>query len=390
MRVMMVHNEYARPSGEEHAARAIAKLLESNGVEVSWFTKSSAELAGSLSGHLRAFFSGFHSPGSRAEMSRRLDAEPVDIVQVQNLYPQISPSILKPCRDRGIRVVMRCPNYRLFCPQGLFLSRGRVCERCAFGREWCCALRNCMGSVPKSIAYAARNGWARHTRAILENVSTFIVLSEFQRRKFIEYGIPAEKLAIVPNFETVPPREENAIPGSTVSFVGRVSPEKGIEQFIEAARRLPQLSFTVAGDHASMPGVVESAPANVTFYGFLSGRALDEFYRRTRVFVCPSVWYEGFPNVVARAMAAAKPVVACRLGALPEIVSDGETGLLFNPGDADALTDHIRDLHEDVDRCRAMGEAGRAKLEREFSPAAAFEKLMSVYSQFLRHSALAA
>lgn len=389
MRILMVHNSYARPSGEEHAVHAIAELLASRGVEVSWFMKSSADLAGSFTGNIRAFFSGFHSPASRAEFSRILDTDPVDVVQIQNLFPQISPAILKPCRDRGIPVVMRCPNYRLFCPQGLFLSRGRVCERCAAGREWWCALRNCTGSIPKSIAYAARGAWVRLARALLDNVSTFIVLSEFQRRKFIEYGIPAGRIAIVPNFETVPPCEEADGPGETVSFVGRVSPEKGIGQFIEVARRLPQYSFTVAGECASMSRIVDTAPPNVTFYGFLSGGALDEFYRRTRILVCPSLWYEGFPNVVARAMAAGKPVIACRLGAMPEIVLDQETGLLFDPGDIDSLTGRIRALHEDRDRCRAMGDAGRAKIERDFSPSAACEKLMSIYSRFRHRTALA-
>lgn len=382
MRILMVHNAYARPSGEEYAVRAIADLLTSRGVDVSWFTKSSAELAGSLRGNIRAFFSGFHNPASRAELGRLLDTKPVDIVQIQNLFPRISTAILKPCRDRGIPIVMRCPNYRLFCPQGLFLSRGEICERCAGGREYWCALRNCTGSMPKSIAYAARNAWVRRTRAILDNVAVFIVLSEFQRRKFIEYGIPPERIAIVPNFEIVQARDDDdADPGQTISFVGRVSPEKGIAQFIEAARRLPQYPFAIAGECASMPRIVETAPPNVAFHGFLTGRALDEFYRRTRILVCPSIWYEGFPNVVARAMAAGKPVVASRLGALPEIVADRKTGLLFDRGDLDTLTEHVQPLYDNIDRCREMGNAGREKIAREFSPAAVYEKLISVYRQ---------
>ncbi|MCE5230706.1 glycosyltransferase family 4 protein [bacterium] len=381
----MVHNAYARPSGEEHAVRAISDLLESRGVDVAWFSKSSAELAHSLSGKFRALVWGMHNPHSRAEIARLLDESPVDVVQVQNLFPQISPSIFKPCRERGIPVVMRCPNYRLFCPQGLFLSRGHVCERCAAGREWWCAARNCTGSVPKSIAYAARNAWVRISRSILDNVSTFMVLSRFQRDKFIEHGIPPGRIAIVPNFEMVPPRaEDDDDRAQAISFVGRVSPEKGIAQFIEAARRLPQYPFAVAGDCSPMPRAVETAPSNVTFHGFLAGPALDEFYRRTRVLVCPSIWYEGFPNVVAHAMAAGKPVIACRLGALPEIVGDGETGLLFDPDDIDTLTAHIRRLFGDSDLCRAMGEAGRRKIEREFSPSAVYEKLTAVYQSLIK------
>lgn len=381
MRLLMVHNEYARPSGEEHAAAAIATLLTRRGHQVAWYRKSSAALAGSLSGRIRAFFSGIYNPQTRTEISGLLDAGPVDFVQMQNLYPQLSSSIFKPCRDRDLPIVMRCPNYRLFCPTGLHLCREQLCERCAGGREWQCVMNNCTGQRLKSLGYAMRNAFARHFRMITGNVSLFIVLSEFQKRKFIANGIDPERIAVVPNFAASPPRPRDPGLGETISFVGRLSPEKGIGLFIEAARRLPQYSFAVAGDAEPMPGLAESAPPNVRFHGFLKDEALDEFYRRTRIFVYPGIWYEGFPNVVTRAMAAGKPVISSRIGAMPEIVTENETGVLFEPGNVEGLSEQIQKLFSDPQRCEALGRAGRVKVQREYTAEVVYRRLMDAYAQ---------
>lgn len=383
MRILMVHNEYAKPSGEEHAARAIAGLLEANGHEVRWMLRSSAEIAESLQGKVQSFFSGIYSRESRQRIGRVLEREgPFDVVQAQNLYPLLSPSVLAECSRRGVPVVMRCPNYRLFCPNGLHLSRGEICERCLGGHEWWCALRNCEDNVVKSTGYAARAIFARMSGMIRDNVSVFIVLSEFQRQRFIAQGIAPERIAIVPNFEQMSAAdlEEPPEPGDTISFAGRLSPEKGIGDFVEAARALPSLRFAVAGDTSLMPELVRSAPANVTFHGFLTGATLDAFYHRTRIFISPGLWFEGFPNVVTKAMIKARPVIASNLGALPEIVTDGQTGLLYPPHDVPELVAKIKQLHDAPGLCRTMGEAGRAKALREYSPKQAYVHLEQAYS----------
>ncbi len=122
MKVLYVHNEYAKPSGEEHAAGELVSLLKEHGHEVKWFTRSSAEISDSISGKIKALVAGIYNPFSAKHLANVLDEYQPDIVQVQNLYPLLSPSILKPIKQRKIPVVMRCPNYRLFCPTGLSLD----------------------------------------------------------------------------------------------------------------------------------------------------------------------------------------------------------------------------------------------------------------------------
>lgn len=381
MRILIAHNEYAKPSGEEHAIRTIAGLLEGRGHEVKWFLRSSAEIAGSPSGRIQSFFSGIYSRDSRRRIEHLLDEQSFDLVQVQNLYPLLSPSILKPCRRRGIPVVMRCPNYRLFCPNGLLLSHGTICERCLGGKEWWCVLRNCEGDLFKSFGYALRNANARRLRMILDNVTSFIVLSEFQRQRFIAAGIEPNRIEIVPNFDPTP-NDAVSLPagsGETISFIGRISPEKGIGDFLAAARALSGAPFSVAGDTSRMPDIICNVPDNVHFHGFISGSELHRVFCQTRILVMPSVCYEGFPNVVIKAMFSGKPVLAARLGAMSEIVHDGVTGLLYEPGNLEDLISKLTSLLDQPDLCCKMGEAGRAKALNEYSGQTVYPRLMSAY-----------
>lgn len=380
MHFLLAHNDYGRPSGEEQAIDNISSAIVSGGHTVSWFRVSSSDIGESLFQKSKAFLSGIYSVDSRKKIKRLLDEGTFDLVQIQNLYPFLSPSILRPCKAKGIPVVMRCPNYRLFCPNGLHLSHGQVCERCLGGKEWQCVLQNCLDDRFKSIGYTLRNTFARKTRMIVDNVTVFVVLSEFQKQRFIAGGIPADRIEILPNI--APTMDEVGYgDGDKISFVGRVSPEKGIVEFLDAARKLPKYRFVVAGSTDAMPEVAKLAPRNVEFKGFLRGKELDAVFHESRLLVFPSLWFEGFPNVVAQAMACGKPVIATRLGALPEIVDDGKTGLLFDHSNKEELAGKIDYLWNRPDLCREMGEAGRAKARAEYSEKKFYERLMMIYDK---------
>jgi glycosyltransferase involved in cell wall biosynthesis len=382
MRFLIAHNQYGAMSGEEHALGAIAGLLEQNGHQVHWFLRSSAHIQG-FGEKAGAFFSGIHSFAAERALREFLKGHHVDAALVQNLYPFLSPSIFPVFREFSIPVVMRCPNYRLFCPSGLHLSRGEICERCLGGKEFWCVARNCEGSRFKSLGYAVRNAAARIGGRIINHVGLFIVLSEFQRKRFIAGGIPPEKLEILPNIAPAGKKPNSDDPGDRVSFVGRISPEKGIQDFVAAATRLPEIPFAVAGNHDRMPGLKKKAPANVQWMGFLRGTDLDAFYRRSRILVFPGKWFEGFPNVIASAMGAGKPVIASRLGAVPEIVEHGRTGLLFAAGNITEMTEHIHRLYADPSECLSMGHAGRIKAETCYSGAAVYRRLMGIVERAL-------
>jgi glycosyltransferase involved in cell wall biosynthesis len=377
VRLLICHNEYAAVSGEEHALQAIAGILVENGHSVDWFLRSSGDIHG-ITGKIYAFFSGIHSRQAAKDLHAVLEKNRPDAVLVQNLYPFVSPSVLPVIKRFNIPIIMRCPNYRLFCPNGLHLSKGRVCEKCLGGKEYWCVVKNCENNLLKSLGYAMRNAAARITRRIVDNVDLFLVLSEFQKQRFMAGGIVEDRLKILPNMVPVKGAEPSDEPGDLVSFVGRISPEKGIEDFLAAAKNLPDIQFAVAGNFEQMPGVRVRAPDNVQWKGFLRGEDLVSFYRQSRILVFPGKWFEGFPNVITSAMAAGKPVIASRLGAVPEIVDDKRTGLLFPSGNVTALSACIRRLYDDPDECSRLGQAGRQKAETRYSREAVYEILMDI------------
>lgn len=385
MKILFVHNDYIKPSGEEAASGELARLLEEHGHEIRWFRKSSAVING-FTGKLKAFGLGIYNPMAEKELAKVLDVFKPDAVQVQNLYPFISTSIFKPLKKRGIPVVMRCPNYRLFCPNGLCLnSKGKVCEKCfGKGKEFWCAYHNCEKNQFKSIGYAIRGWYARSTKNIINGVDVFIVQSEFQKRKFVAQGVSEERIAIVPGIapSVNPPQEWHA--GVFVSFVGRVSTEKGIDEFIEAARMNPELPFKVAGNIDASYKLPKNLPRNVEFVGFLKGQDLDEFYLKSRMIIVPSKWYEGFPNVIVRGMLLGRPIVTTNIGAMQSIIRNGENGLLVPPADGRALGEAIQKLYVDEDLCKRYGIQAMNDTRDSYSREKIYELLSDIYSKKLR------
>ncbi len=384
MKILYIHNNYANNnSGEEHAAEGIVNLLQQKGHTVEWFRRSSDVLQGSLKKTTAAFFTGLYNPKSVRQLKIKLKDFQPDIVQVQNLYPLISPAILQIIKKFGIPIVMRCPNYRLFCPSGLHLDpSGNVCEKCLTnGKEIHCVLKNCELNLFKSTGYALRNYFARRIWGIFKNVDMYIVQSEFQKQKFISNGIPAHKIAIVSGLTPAITSSITFEKEELVSFVGRVSVEKGIVEFIEAARLLPEIRFAVVGGVSqSLNYLKNESPQNIDWMGFLKGEQLDAFYQKSRIIVIPGKWYEGFPNVITRAMKHAKPVITSNLGAMASIIDHEQNGLLVEPGNAKDLAQAIQRLHKDPESCMLYGKNGKEKAEKYYSSVNIYNELFNIYS----------
>ena len=381
MKILFIHNDYIKPSGEEAASGELVRLMEEHGHEVRWFKKTSADIHGFID-KLKAFCLGIYNPQSANDLSEVLDEFKPDVVQVQNLYPFISTSIFKPLKHRNIPVVMRCPNYRLFCPNGLCLdSNGDVCEKCfGKGKEFWCAYKNCERSRAKSIGYALRNYYARRTGDILKGVKAFIVQSEFQKQKFVAQGLNKESIFIVPGIAPdvdIPTKWQK---GLYVSFVGRVSIEKGIDEFIEAARQNPALPFKVAGNIDTSYRIPDNLPKNVEFVGFLKGKDLNDFYQESRIIVVPSKWYEGFPNVIVRGMLLGRPIVTTDIGAMQSIIRNGDNGILVPPGNGKALGKAIVNLYMDVNMCERIGRQAIKDSQDNYSREKIYESLIGIYN----------
>jgi glycosyltransferase involved in cell wall biosynthesis len=360
---------------------AIQALLEARDHQVFPYMRSSLQLQEMMLGRVRAFFSGIYNVSVKRHFMHFLMTRKPDLVFVQNLFPLISPSILVACRCVGVPVIMRCPNYRLICPNGQMMTKGQICEKCSGGKEYWCLLNNCEDNLFKSTGYALRNFTARQFQLFRKNVDIFMVLTPFARQKFIDNGFAPERVQILsalidPNSFQPTSSVNN---GSYVGFVGRVSPEQGVDTLIDTARLLPDIPFKIAGPYDPEMRFTRGVPQNVSFLGQLDHQALQQFYQNARMIIVPSRWYEGLPVVILEAMLSAKPLICSRLGGLPDIVEDGKTGLLFQHNNCADLKEKVEWLWSRTDTCQYFGSAGRKKAETEYHPDVFYEKLMFAY-----------
>lgn len=368
MKVLLVHNNYGKYSGEEAVVDKMATMLQGCGYEVAQLRMSTEGLRESAMGKIKGFVAGIYSPSGVKAMREALQREKPDVVNVHNLYPFISPAALRECKRAGVPVIMTVHNFRLICPTGLFMRNGGPCEYCLEkGNEWGCVKYNCENSILKSVGYAARNAVARLKRHYIECIDKFACITDFQRRKLIEAGFPAEKVTLIPN--SVDVTDESIPPvGDYVAFCGRLSREKGIDLIIEVAKRHPEIPFKLAGE-CREANLVENLPSNVELVGYKAGNELTEFYRNARFMVMASRWYEGFPMSILESAQHYKAVIGPTHGGFTEIIGSGDDaiGLLFEPGNADALDSAVIRLWNDEKLTLELGQKAHSKLKSQYS-----------------------
>ncbi len=369
MKILLVHNDYGKYSGEEAVVDKMAVMLAGLGHEVAQLRMTTAGARESLGGKIRGFISGVYCPGGVRAMREALRREKPDVVNVHNLYPFISPAALRECKKAGVPVVMTIHNFRLMCPTGLFMRDNRPCELCLEnGNEWGCVRHNCEHSMLKSLGYAARNAVARIRRHYIDCVDRFACITDFQRRKLIEAGYPEERLLVIPNSVDVSSTLPSPRDDRYVAYSGRISREKGVDMIIETARRHPDISFRLAGAVRDTD-LVENLPSNVELTGYLSGRSLQDFYAGASFFVMASRWYEGFPMTILEAASYAKPMIAPDHGGFTEIIGRGDdaVGILTRPSDVETLDNAITSLWNNPSEARRLGLAAYDKLKARYS-----------------------
>ena len=388
MKILQIYNEQRGQFGGEMAVvDTTMRVLAQNGQEPQLVMKSSRTLENSIVKRVNAFWGGVYNVCAYLEMRRLLQEDRPDVVHVHSVYPMFSPSVLVACRQEGVPVVMTVHNWILTCPTWYHLHKGRVCEDCVGGHEYQCVLKNCRSNILESSAYALRSAVARRFRLFHDNVSVLIVMTPFGKKNLLQAGFREDQIAVAPNPVSIKDTAaSNPSEGEYVAFAGRVSPEKGVNVFLAAAARLPDIPFKVAGDGPVLPEMKARATPNVEFLGRLGFDELRAFYRRSRVLVVPSLCFEQFGMVAADAMAVGVPVIASKIGGLPYVVDEGVTGSLFEPGNPADLVQHVRRLWEDPQLCNQMGRVGQQKVMREYTEDIYFQNLMAVYKTAIQRS----
>jgi glycosyltransferase involved in cell wall biosynthesis len=387
MRVLMAHNYYQRSGGEDAVFHSERALLERAGHQVITYERRNSEIAGySLGRKLRCSCEAVWARRSFDAIGSILERERPDVVHFHNTLPLISPAAYYACREAGVPVVQTLHNYRLFCPAASPVRNGRACEDClGAALSWPGVLHGCYrASRAQTAVVAALLAVHRRLGTWRERVDVYVALTRFAGRKFVQSGVPAERVVVKPNFVHPDPGEREA-GGEHVLFVGRLSPAKGVRTLLEAWGRIGEIPLEIAGEGPLGKEVRTCVRLrgleNVSVLGGLSHDSVLALMKRARFLVLPSEWYEAFPLVIVEAFACGVPVIASRLGSMAEIVEDGCTGLHFAAGDSAALADRVAWAWANPDEMRRMGREARAEYECRYTAEQNYGALMAVYEK---------
>lgn len=392
MRILTVHDDAVSPGGSNNYRRQLQAMLRREGVDTALFAQEAEAGAEDgptcryrhrdrpgIAGHLQSYY--FNPPLFRALRAWIADVRP-DLIHLHHCY-RFPASVLLACRGQA-PVVQTVHDFRILCLLDRARPQKEVCPRC---QGFFCR-RSGRSRLPRSVASVVHGSLpARFLRRVMAGtVDRFIVPSlaleaELQARGFPTFFLPHP--LDWARFRVTPPPTDTDV----ILFVGYLHSSKGVEVLIRAfaqiARTIPAARLEIVGDgpcEASLKDLcgVLGVGERTTFRGAVSRDQVAEWYRRARVFVLPSVVVENSPLTVYEAMASGRPVVASRIGGIPELVSHGETGYLFDSGDAGTLAKWLVEVLGDKAKSKCMGQAGRRAMERLCPPGQHVERYLSL------------
>jgi glycosyltransferase involved in cell wall biosynthesis len=391
MKVFLVHNRYQQAGGEDQVVQSEARLLSAAGYRVVRHDRDNREIQTySLLQKACLPATTIWSGKSLRDVRRTLRNEAPDIAHFHNTFPLISPAAYTACKEAGVPVVQTLHNYRLLCPAATFLREGVPCELC-LGKKapWPGVVHACYresraqtGVVGAMLAiHRAIGTWTK-------DVDTYIALSEFAKRKFIEGGIPPSMIVVKPNFVDPDPGVDRN-PENYALFVGRLSHEKGLKTLLVAwklvGHSFPLLILGEGPLRSDLESSVrEWGLSEVRFGGLVPREAVWAAMKRARFLIVPSDCYENFPTVIIEAFACGLPVIGARTGAIQEILENQQTGRLFsraNPEDLAAKLDLAWTRPREME---AMGRAGRSEYVAKYTAGQNIRMLKEIYERALQ------
>jgi len=383
LKILQLHARYREHGGENALVEEERNLLAAAGAEVLCLDSPNPE---SPAGAAISLVLSAHNPLTAARVSSLLKRERFDLVHVHNTWFGLSTSVVR-AAARHAPVVMTLHNFRLVCPKGTLFRDGRPCEAC-IDRGLHQALRHrCYrDSAALSAVATASTSYVQRSKA-LEGVRRFAALSAFSRRKLTQAGIEAARIDLLDNFVPDPGRRPSPPSSSEyVLFVGRLSPEKGVDLLLRAwtEAQLGDLRLLVVGDGPMKQTLEAQAPASVTFCGFKSSWEIKELMHGARALVFPSQCYEGQPLTLLEGLAAGVPIICSDLGGIPEVACDGGGGTAVEADSvaewASALVDLANEAGTSLD---IRSAAARRRYEERFAPAKAVEAHRRFYGNVL-------
>ena len=379
-KVLIVHNYYQIPGGEETVVANERQLLEEHGHKVVLYTRHNDELKKmNILQKIYLPFTTIFSLRTYKEVKRIIREQNIDVVHVHNTLSLISPSVYYAAVKMNVPAVQTIHNFRFLCPGATFYRDGHICEDCMSKGLFCAIKHKCYRNSRAETFICTVSTWIHRHTGILGKID-FITLTDFNREKLLQLKqIRPNKVFVKPNFTFKPSSisyEEEA-QRNYYLFIGRIEEGKGVKLLIEASKQIKQQVF-IAGDGPLRKEMEKTAPSNVKFLGYTDHNTLMGLIGKAKAVILPSQWYEGFSMTIPEAFAMHTPMIVGDIGNNGALIVDGHNGMKFK---YDSAGDLIKTLErfEQTDKA-ALGEGAYSDYLNMYSAEANYKILRDIYN----------
>jgi len=371
LRILQIFSRYLEYGGEEYIAGRIEDSLADRHEMFRYIGSSSALLRGSLYEQFMIPWRTLYNRKIEKDLLREQERNKYDLWIVHNVFPALSPSVFSVAKENKIPIVHYLHNYRMSCANGYFLNHGKPCERCLQGNFWPAFETGCWRNS------RAISGWMgvilqkMRNEGVFRQVRRWVSPSESQKYVHIRMGLPASRIDVVPYYFKAEAACPPPNPNGAILFLGRLSPEKGVDKLLKAWSYVANKSHPlwIAGTGPELVRLQRLARelklSNVEWLGFVPRYRQQELWGKTAFSVVPSIWREPYPLSFLEAWKNGRPFIGSRIGAMAEVLSDGRGGLLAETGSAEDLGRQITTYINQPELIIRAGAEGHAKvLER--------------------------
>lgn len=314
---------------------------------------------------LKVISKSIYSVEAERNLEKLLDNVQIDFAHINVIHHYITPVVLKVLKKRNIPIIWTLHEYIPLCPEATFISHDEVCERCFGGKFYNCITHTCKKNSVLASAVAALENYVHKYLNYYAHVDHYVCPSEFVYQKFKSFNFFGEKLvqlyhgydySAIDATRAHPPRTDEKY----IVFVGRLEKIKGIHTVLKAMQRCPDIKIKIVGTGTEEAALKEYQQknnlTNVTFVGKKKQHETIQIIYDAQFLICSSEWYEVLGFTCVEAMALGKPVIGAAIGAIPEMVIDNQTGLLYEPGNFDQLAQLIKQLYSDTELIVQLGQ----------------------------------
>ena len=382
-KVLMVHNFYQIGGGEHTVFKNEVEMLRENGHEVIEYTRSNDELKSAKLKLLLLPFTTIWSFKTYREVKKIINSQRIDIVHCHNTFPLISPSVYYAARSEKVPVVQTIHNFRFLCPCGVLYRDGHICEECLEKKAFKPALKHRCYRNSKIQTLVVTTMLKIHRKLGTYNKINYIFLTEFNKQKFSQLiNINGDNVFVKPNF-VKDSMVFNCGGGTQKIFVfaSRLDENKGIKYLLEQWKNMPkEYQLHIYGSGSLEKYVKEKVQdiSNVSYFGFCSHEEIFNDMKNAMALIFPSLWYEGYPMIIAESMAIGCPIVSANIGNAADIVMESKGGLTYDP---DKHDDFMRAINTVIKNNRELRHNAMAYYQDVLSKEKNYVGQMNIYEK---------